>query len=178
MTNLSTKQLVLKPQDLVVAIKVSVHRNIDYRLIDLARELNMALSAVHGSIRRCEQARLISRSAGTIRALRQSVREFVVHGAKYAFPGQLGASTRGMPTAIGAPVLAVHFEKRESLSPVWPDAQGDVWGPSLPPICPSVPIAAANDAALYDVLALLDALRVGAARERELAIRALDERLL
>lgn len=178
MANLSSKQLVLKPQDLVVAIKVSVNRNKDYRLIELAEELNMALSAVHGSIRRCEQARLISRSAGTIRALRQSVREFVVHGARYAFPGQLGASTRGMPTAIGAPVLAIYFEKSESLSPVWPDPHGEVWGPSLLPIYPSVPFAAARDDALYDVLALLDALRVGAARERELAVKTLDERLL
>jgi hypothetical protein len=173
-----TKQLVLKPQDLVVAIKLAIHQARDFRLLELADELYMAVSAIHGSIRRCEQARLVTRSDGTIRALRPSLKEFAIHGAKYAFPGQLGASTRGMPTAIGAPILASHFEKAESLSPVWPHALGAVWGPSLQPIHPSVPAAAARDVALYEILALLDALRVGAARERELAAKALNERFV
>lgn len=171
------KQPALKPQDLFVVMKVAVNRGRTFILQQLAEELHMPLSVVHGSIRRGENARLLSRSAGSVRAIRNSVSEFVIHGAKYAFPGQLGPSTRGMPTSIGAPVLAVHFEGVDVLSPVWPDPVGNAYGQSLLPIHPSVPVAARIDMPLYEALALLDALRVGAARERELATIELEERL-
>jgi hypothetical protein len=171
-------QIVLKPQDFVVALKLAVNHGRDFLLIQLAEELGMPLSAVHGSIRRGEVARLVSRSAGSIRPVRSNVKEFAIYGVKYAFPGLLGTSTRGIPTAIGAPVLAAHFERAESsLSPVWPTAEGATWGLALVPIHPSVPVAATRDKALYEALALLDAIRVGAARERELAVNELNIRL-
>jgi hypothetical protein len=171
------KQPVLKPQDLFVVMKIAVNRGRTFILQQLAEELQMPLSSVHGSIRRGENARLLSRSAGSVRVIRSSVSEFLIHGAKYAFPGQLGASTRGMPTSIGAPVLAVHFEGVDVLSPVWPDPVGTMYGQSLLPIHPSAPSAARTDLPLYEALALLDALRVGAARERELATQELQDRL-
>jgi hypothetical protein len=40
---------------------------------------------------------------------------------------------------------------------------------SLPPLYPTVPQASRNDPRLHDALALVDALRAGAAREREMA---------
>ena len=171
------KQPVLKPQDLFVVMKIAVNRGRSFMLQQLAEELRMPLSSVHGSIRRGENARLLSRSAGSVRAVRSSVSEFVIHGARYAFPAQLGSTTRGMPTSIGAPVLAVHFEGADVLSPVWPDPVGTTYGQSLLPIHPSVPAAAKTDLSLYEALALLDALRMGAARERELATQELQERL-
>ena len=171
------KQLVLKPQDLVLALKIAVNRQRDFILTDLANELHMALSAVHGSIRRGEQARLISRSAGSIRTLAPALKEFAIHGAKYAFPGVLGALMKGVPTAIAGPSLRVHFDSPDSLPPVWPDPEGEAYGPSLIPLHGSVPAACRHDNNLLDVLTLLDALRVGAARERELAANALAERL-
>jgi hypothetical protein len=41
----------------------------------------------------------------------------------------------------------------------------------------NLPLAAKSDPALYELLALFDALRMGQARERELASRLLEERL-
>jgi len=173
----SAKQLVLKPQDFVVALKLAVNAQREFRLIDLSRELRMALSAVHGSIERCERARLISRSAGSIRAVRFAVKEFAIHGVKYAFPGVLGTHSRGIPTAIAGPTLRRHFDDADSLAPVWPDPAGSAFGPSLSPLHPSVPAACELDDRLFDVMTLLDALRVGAARERELALVRLEELL-
>jgi DNA-binding MarR family transcriptional regulator len=170
------KQIVLKPQDFVVALKLVVTKR-DLKLTELAEELGMSVSAVHGSITRAEVARLISRSAGSMRAIRPSVREFAIFGARYVFPGVLGPSTRGIPTAIGAPVLTQHFAQSDALVPVWPSAEGKVWGFELVPLHPSVPSAALRDGELYDLLALIDAIRVGAARERELAIEELKGRL-
>lgn len=169
------KQLVLKPQDLVLAIKIAVNPERDYILIELASQLGMALSAVHGAIQRGEKARLVSRSGGSLRALRPALTEFVIHGAKYAYPGELGPLSRGVPTAIAGPTLREHFEAPDQLPPVWPDPEGIAFGPSLLPLCPSVPAACRLDARLLDALTLLDALRVGAARERELAHDALHE---
>jgi len=45
------------------------------------------------------------------------------------------------------------------------------------PLYPSVPEAANKDEKLYELLALADALRVGRAREKELAIVELKKRL-
>jgi hypothetical protein len=44
-----------------------------------------------------------------------------------------------------------------------------VRGVSLLPLYPTVPQASRNDPRLHDALALVDALRAGAAREREMA---------
>jgi hypothetical protein len=171
------KQIGLKPQDLVVAVKLAVNRHRDFVLATLGEELGMAVSAVHGSIKRAEQARLLSRSGGSVRAIRGSVKEFLIHGAKYAFPAVLGATGRGIPTSVGAPVLQAFFDQSKVLPPVWPSADGLVWGPTVVPLHSSVPGAADRDREFYDLLALLDAIRIGAARERELAATAIDERL-
>jgi len=60
---------------------------------------------------------------------------------------------------------------------VWPHPEGDVRGESLEPLYPSAIDAARRDRALYESLALVDALRVGRARERALAIDLLTKRL-
>ena len=46
-----------------------------------------------------------------------------------------------------------------------------------PPLYRSVPFAARQDPALYEWLALVDTLRSGSTRERQLAGKLLDERL-
>ena len=56
---------------------------------------------------------------------------------------------------------------------VWPHPNGSVRGQGLEPLHPSVPFAAMQDAKLYEMLALFDALRVGRARERGMALKRL-----
>jgi hypothetical protein len=53
---------------------------------------------------------------------------------------------------------------------------GERRGISFYPLYPSVPQAARKDPVLYQTLALFDALRGGAARERSLAAKLLEER--
>ena len=173
--NAVEKQQVLKPQDLVVAMKIYVNPAREFIIATLADELEMAGSAVHGSIKRAEQARLLSRSAGSIRARKAQLKEFLLYGAKYAYPVQLGVVGRGVATAVGSPVLGKFFETSSGLAPVWSDPLGDAWGPTLTPLHSSVPAASKKDPALYDMLALFDALRAGAAREREIAIQLVEE---
>ncbi|MDO9434944.1 hypothetical protein [Hydrogenophaga sp.] len=171
------KQLALKPFDFVLAVKIAVTKDQDFLIAQLADEFAVSLSTVHAALGRSEAARLLTRSAGSIRALRPALQEFAIHGLKYAFPAAVGRATRGMPTAIGAPVLAAHFEATGAPVPVWSHPEGTTYGFEVIPLHPSVPKVALKDQALYDVLALVDALRVGAAREREIALNELKARL-
>ena len=61
--------------------------------------------------------------------------------------------------------------------PVWPSAEGTTRGMTLLPLYEKAPLAAVEDKALYEMLSLFDTLRIGAARERELAIAFLEERI-
>lgn len=54
---------------------------------------------------------------------------------------------------------------------------GPARGPEIRPLYRSAPIAAAADPQLHELLALLDALRSGRARERKMAVDALAEAL-
>ncbi|WP_294639354.1 hypothetical protein [uncultured Aquabacterium sp.] len=170
-------QLTLKPFDFVLAIKIAVNKDKDFLIAQLAEEFGVSLSTVHGALKRGVAARLLSRSSGPLRAVPSALQEFAISGLKYAFPAAVGRSTRGVPTAIGAPILARHFEATDAPVPVWPHPEGKVFGFELVPLHPSVPKVALKDAALYEVLALVDAIRVGTAREREIAVNELQAKL-
>jgi len=101
--------------------------------------------------------------------------EFLVHGLKYTCPPVLGAIARGMPTAHAALPLRELVTSDEPI--VWPDPEGELRGQTLQPLYPRVVLACRRDAELHAALALIDALRVGRARERRLAEQFLRETL-
>lgn len=171
------KQASIKPFDFVLAVKIAVNWDQNYLISQLAEQFGVSVSTVHAGLQRAMLAKLLSRSSGSVRAVHSALQEFAVHGVKYAFPGVLGRSARGVPTAIGAPILASHFESTNALVPVWPHPEGRIYGFELIPLHPAVPKVALQDQSLYDVLALVDAIRVGAAREREIAIEELKRKL-
>ena len=83
-----------------------------------------------------------------------------------------------MPTAISAPPLAEKFLVGEDDRMVWPSSRpGAVRGRRVEPLYRSAPEAAAKDPVLYELLALVDAIRVGRARERAIAGQELERRL-
>lgn len=165
----------LKPQDIVVLLKLVYHKG-DWTYRSLAEELFMSTGEVHNALDRAGQAQLYDGSSKRPRF--QALEEFLVHGIKYAFPAQRGAITRGIPTAYAAPPLnKVIKAQAGDESPIWPDPEGTVRGYSLKPLYGAVPKAAKKDKALYELLALVDAIRDGRARERKLAVEHLHERL-
>jgi len=98
---------------------------------------------------------------------------------KYSFPVIRGGITRGLPTAEAASPLREHFSDSSALPPVWPypEGEGAVRGTAFSPLYDNVPKAAWRDPKLYELLALVDAIREGRAREREIAIRELTARI-
>jgi hypothetical protein len=167
--------MVLKPQDIVILLKLVTFGDRTWSYNVLANELFMSPSEVHGGIRRALAARLFDgvRNVPLVKALE----EFLVHGVKYAFPPDRGSLTRGLPTSYAAPPLKGKIVQPDEPPPVWPDPEGNERGYEFSPLYKSVPRAAARDSALYELLALVDAIRDGRARERELAVRELKARL-
>lgn len=99
--------------------------------------------------------------------------EFALHGAKYAFAADKTPLAIGVPTSHSAPAFAGVFAPG-SEDYVWPHPNGTMRGIGIEPLHPSVPFAAMRDASLYEMLALFDALRVGRARERGMAVERLQ----
>jgi len=165
----------LKPQDIVILLKLVTLGNRSWSYSTLAHELAMSPSEVHGGIKRAAAAQLFDpqRNVPMLRALQ----EFLVHGVKYAYPPDRGHLTRGVPTSYAAPPLNSLIVQPDEPPPVWPDPEGKVRGYEYSPLYRTVPKAAAMDNALYELLALVDAIRDGRARERELAVKLLTERL-
>ena len=108
--------------------------------------------------------------------MRLALMEFLQFGIAYVFPQKPGPVTRGVATAHSAPPLCYEIESNEVY--VWPSATGKVRGQSIIPLYPSVVDAAMNDEILYEFLALVDAVRVGKAREKNLAIKELKKRIV
>ena len=108
-----------------------------------------------------------------VRPHAHNLAEFALHGAKYAFPGVKKPTTVGVPTSHSAPAFEGVFAPG-SAEFVWPHPNGSVRGVGVEPLHPCVPFAATQDARLYEMLALFDALRVGKARERGMALERLQ----
>ena len=108
-----------------------------------------------------------------VRPHSRQLAEFALHGAKYAFAADKTPSTIGVPTSHSAPAFAGVFAPG-SEDYVWPHPNGTMRGIGVEPLHPSVPFAAMHDAKLYEMLALFDALRVGKARERGMALERLQ----
>lgn len=82
-----------------------------------------------------------------------------------------------MPTGYAALALSELISAPAGEPPaVWPDKDGTVRGAPLYPLCPTASRAARRDSALYELLALFEAIRAGSHRERVLAQQFLDQR--
>lgn len=165
----------LKSQDVVILLKLVALGEGQWSYASLAADLFMSTSEVHAGIKRAVAARLIDVQRGF--PLKKSLEEFLIYGVKYAFPPVHGGLTRGLPTGYAAPPLRDIISQPAELPPVWPDVEGKTRGYEFSPLYKSVPKAAAKDTALYELLAIVDAIRDGRAREREIAIKELKSRL-
>ena len=163
------------PQDIVVLLKLVVTQDPKWSMASIAGELGLSPSQVHYAVNRCIEARLISNIDGKPKPIFTNVEEFLLHAVKYDYPPKRGEQTRGVPTIWAGPPLKKHFRSQE-LPPVWPDPEGEFKGFAFEPLHKSAVTGAKKDAALYEMLVLVDAIRDGRARERALAVEALREK--
>lgn len=168
-----TQNQQMKPQDVLLLLKVVSDNSPSWNQKPMAVALGLSQSEVSEAVGRCKYAGLLAPNGKTV--MRMALMEFLQYGLRYVFPIKPGAVVRGVPTSHSASPLKEDIQSSEAY--VWPYGKGTVRGHSISPLYPSVPEAALKDDKLYELLALVDALRVGRARERELAVKELKKRL-
>lgn len=170
-------EVQLNPQDIVVLMKLLGYEGKRPPYSQMAFELCLSPSQVYNSFLRARKARLLCESESEERPNVSNIQEFLLHGVKYAFPPERGGLTRGLPTAYAAPPLDKLITLGKDPPPVWPYANGKTRGYAFAPLYKTVPKAALLDQNLYEILALIDAIRDGKARERQIAEEELRQRL-
>jgi len=163
--------LALRPHDVCVLLQLVLNPEVTFR--QLAELVGISLGEAHNATKRLEISRLFSTDFRE--ANRPAMIEFLVSGVPYVFPGELGSETRGVPTAHSGPVLADLVVTPHVV--VWPSLHGEARGLALTPLCPAAPEMINSNPLLYRWLTVVDALRVGRARERAIARKFIESEL-
>src|ERR1700687_4254535 len=142
----------LKPQDVVVALKLCAYPGARPAMSVIANDLSLSPSEVHGAIKRLRASRLLHGPSLKDRPNISALEEFLIHGLKYAFPAEQSEVTRGGPTSYAAEALKSEISSRNEFPPVWPWPEGDTRGVGLEPLYKKVPQAARRDRKLYELL--------------------------
>lgn len=150
-----------------------------YTVRALELQTGISKTQVNRSLKHCMEIGLArtDRELGVPRAKTKALLEFIIYGLRYVFPARVGELTRGVATSFAAPVLAGKLLSAGEHKLVWPDAHGDAMGQKVEPLFRTAVYAAKQDPEMYALLALIDAVRLGQARERNLASKLLQQYL-
>ncbi len=163
----------MRPHDIVLLLKIASKSGKDWLMKDLAYELGISASEVSESMNRSVIAGLMADDKKTL--MHSALLEFLEHGLRYVYPQKPGPLVRGLATAHSAPPLNKVIVSSEHY--VWPFGKGTLRGQGIEPLHPKIPEACLRDPGFYELVSLVDALRVGKVRERELAIQELRNRV-
>jgi hypothetical protein len=164
----------MKPQDILVLLKIIALDGKEWQQLSLAQELNMSQSEISQSLQRSKYAQLVDFSGKKVNRI--AFYEFLTQGLPYVFPQRPAAIVRGMATAHSAAPINETINSTEIY--VWPFAKGNTRGQAVLPLYSSAIEASLKDAILYELLAMVDVLRVGSTREKEIAKLELKKRIL
>jgi len=165
------KALSLHPIDVPVALSLVEAPQATFQQI--SEMLGISSSTAHAAIARLRQAGLVRKE--NLEVARSALLEFLEHGVRYAFPAVVQTEGRGVPTAHAGPLMCADIVADTPF--VWPAARGGAVGPSIAPLLRQAVELPVRSPGVYALLTVVDALRVGRVRERELAIGLLKSRL-
>ena len=164
----------MKPQDILVFLKLLLWKKGRWTIAALAESIGLSASETHAALQRGKECGIFDPL--TEKPIKGALQEFILYGLKYVFLAKIGSKKRGIPTAHSAPPLSEKIISNKETVFVWPTRNGPVLGMAVEPLYPSVIKAVQKDVQLYELLALIDALRIGRAREQKLAMQELEER--
>src|SRR5258707_10421368 len=130
----------LKPQDVVVALKLCGYPSGRPPISVVAGDLGLSPSEVHGAIQRLRTSKLLHGPALKDKPNISGLEEFLVHGLKYAFPAEHGEVTRGIPTSYAAEPLKSEIAVSNDVPPVWTCRYVETRGVGLERLSKSVPL--------------------------------------
>jgi hypothetical protein len=140
----------------------------------LAEDLRISHGEAHNSADRGRRSGLLLPSREVSRRM---LRDLLVVGVPRVFYAVREGAAEGTPTSIYARSLSSHFSPDGQLPLVWP-GEGGVRGMALQPLCGQAPALAAVDPVVYELLALVDAVRAGAPDDSRRAVVMLDRRVM
>jgi len=170
-----TAHVALRPQDIVVVLAVHHLATVRWTYALLADRLGIPDSHAHAAVQRAIRSHFVEADSRRVRT--RNLLEFLQHGIRYAFPVEPGPVARGVPTGSSAPPLNALMQGNPAGDLVWAHLDGTATGQSLAPLHANVPNIAMRSPPLHECLALVDSLRIGGVRERQLATRELRARL-
>jgi hypothetical protein len=129
----------------------------------LSHALVTSTSAVHRSVGRLRLARICKPESRTID--RDAFLEFAIGGVPYTFPCMRTGSGRGMATGTSHPGLAASSGE-DSGTFVWASSRHEVEGHVIVPLFPGVVQVAERDERLYQLLSIVEAIRIAPREER------------
>lgn len=156
----------MRPQDVLILLKKITKNGKNLLNKDIAASLKISQSEVSEALERCRIAKLVDRNKQKINIM--ALEEFLIYGLKYVFPAQPENIVRGIPTAFSATPIKEQISQGAEKY-VWPYNKGTERGQGIEPLYKSVPEIVNDDAELYELLVIVDTLRIGKIREIEIA---------
>ena len=177
---------MLRSQDVVVVLQlraVASEAGQAWTYAGLAGATGLSASQAHASVERLKAAGLVRSDADEpLWVPAKALGTLLQHAVPlWLYPETQGppGAVRGIPTAWSGPPLSSVMQSDRVV--VWPHPQGESLGESVAPLhaCvlkgACVPGHRDYNARLHEVLALVDALRLGRARDRREAMKFLVE---
>ena len=164
----------MRPQDIVVLLKIIALKHDNWYNSDLAHSLKISASEISEVLNRCKIADLIDSKKRKVNI--NSFIEFLVYGLKYVFPTEPGAVVKGIPTAHSASPIKEHISSGADVY-VWSYAKGSHRGQAIEPLYKTLPQVVKEDELFYELLTIVDTIRVGRVREIKIAVEELNKRL-
>lgn len=168
----------LKPQDILVSLKIWKAKAASFTFADLGESLGLSVTEAFNAFHRAERAGLVfeTENKDVIKANGKRLLDFLIHGVPVVFFAERGVVTRGIPAGVFAEPLCAKLQLKESdIALVWPDENGTSRGEALKPLYPTVPAVAKSDAKLGEILVLIDGLRTGKISEKKIATSMLEK---
>ncbi|MBN2664459.1 MAG: hypothetical protein JXR68_12485 [Bacteroidales bacterium] len=164
----------MRPQDIVILLKIIALKKEDWKNSDLSYTLKISPSEISEALNRNAIAGLIDKSKRKV--FINSLTEFLIYGLKYVFPVQPAEIVRGIPTAHSASPMNELISSSKDIY-VWQHEKGTAKGQKIEPLYKTVPQVVSEDKLFYELLSIIDTIRVGKAREVKIAIDELKIRL-
>ncbi len=164
----------MKKQDVVVGLSIysMEKRDSKWRIIDIANNTFLSASEITESIKRLKLSSILNSER---KVIENNFLEFIVYGLKYAFPAKIGMPCIGIPTAHSGKFLKKRINTQKSDLYVWPYQNALTRGVSIEPLYKTLPKIALNDDFMYKYLALIDLIRIGRSREKNIAIKEFEK---
>lgn len=170
---------MLRPQDILISCKLFVLGEAEWPLRKLAGSLSISTGEVHAALERGKASGVLGTPRGKLNVGKKKFFELVSVAVPQVYYAVRGSVEMGVPTAMHAePLKGVFSRDGRPIPLIWPSELGTVKGESLFPLYSTVPRAVQHDPALHRLLALIDVVRVGDAKDRKLATDLLERMIL